>query len=68
MVIMSKHGIKASFKHIKPENRASSLVGLIRAFTSLSDPIIAIDMIKETIQNYEEEQKNEGISDENRQV
>lgn len=68
MVIMSKHGIKASFKHIKPENRAASLVGLIRAFTSLSDPIIAIDMIKETIQNYEEEQKNEGISDENRQV
>lgn len=60
--------IKASFKHIRPENRPTSLVGLIRAFTSLSDPKIAITMIKEALQQYDEEEKNEGISNENRQV
>jgi hypothetical protein len=55
-----------SFKHIKPDKRAATLVNLIRVATNSKNPYIAIDLIKEAIKKYDKVMKDEGTDNANR--
>lgn len=56
---MSVPMVTPSFKFIEPEKRPALVVGLIREMTNIKDPIVAIDLIRETIRKYDEEAEEE---------